>query len=395
MTTILGQRRVGNVAAEQRYIEIDKEILQLDPAATPFTALTKKMQEGGNVRGTGDVEYKWMEEERDQRFDAINKAEGYTSESTELVVDTESLFAVGQLVTVPRTGEIMYVSSLPGSSKIKVTRGYSGTTKAALVDNDPLYILSRVAEEGDTSFAARSNNPAPKTNLTQIFRTSIEATGSWMSSQNMTSPHDWVFQHRVKNREHLIDIENAALFGHKGEATGPNGKPIRTTGGATAFLTQNNQDAGGTLTEAELSSWLRSLTKHGRRKVVFASPLVLDVINNYAVGKLQVVQSENPTDATYGIEVTKYVTANGRINLIRHELLEGTVWGGMAIAVDYDRAAPGWRYLTGGPGGSRDTKLLTNRQESDRDGQKDEILTEGGFTFPLVSTGGILTGVTS
>lgn len=394
MAITTGQRTVANVASAQRYIEIDKEILKLEPDAAPLTVLTKRMRDGGNVRSVGDPEFKWEESERDVRFDAVNHTGGYTSTEEEVVVDTEEIFAVGQLVTVPRTGEVLYVNAMPGSNKVKFTRGYSGTTKAALVDNDPLYIIGRVAEEGDTSFSARTKSPTQVTNYTQIFRTSIEASGSWMSSLNMTSPHDWVFQHQERNREHLISIENAALFGHKASATGTNGRPIRTTGGVLSFLTENNQDAGGTLTEAEWSSWVRAITKYGRRKVVFASPLVLDVINNYAVGRLQVVQSSNPEDATYGIAVTKYVNANGTVNLIPHPLLEGTTWGGMAIAVDYDRSAPGYRYLGGGPGGSRDTKLYPNRQENDRDGQKDEIITEAGFTFPQVKSGGVLTGVT-
>lgn len=394
MATVTGQRTAENVASAQRYIDIARDILKLEPDATPLTVLTKRMREGGGVKSVGDFEYSWMESEREVRFDAVNKAEGYTSEATEIVVDTEDVFAVGQTIIAPRTGEIMFVTALPGSNKIKVTRGYSGTTKAALEDNDALYVLGRVAEEGDTSFSARTISPTKITNYTEIFRTSIEASGSWMSSLNQTSPHDWVFQHQEKNREHLISIENKALFGSKGKTTGTNGRRISTTGGALSFLTQNNQDAGGTLTEAEWSSWVRAVCKYGRRKYVFASPLVLDVVNNYAVGRLQVVQSDNPENATYGIAVTKYVNANGMVNLVPHPLLEGTVWGGMAIAVDYDRAAPGYRYLGGGPGGPRDTRLLTNRQENDRDGQKDEILTECGFTWPQPKTGGVLTGVT-
>lgn len=395
MATITGQRTTGNVASAQRYIDISPSINKLDPSATPFTVLTKRMSGGGNSKSVGDYEYSWMESERDIRFDAINKSGGYEATSEELVVDTEDVFAVGQLVTVPRTNEVMLVVSLPGSSKIKVTRGYSGTTKAALNDDDPLYVIGRVAEEGDTSFAARTNNPVKKTNYTQIFRTSIEASGSWIASMNQTTPHDWVFQHQEKNREHMIDIENAALFGHKATTTGTNGRRISTTGGALSFLTENNQDAGGTLTESEWESWIRAVCLHGDRKTVFASPLVLSVVNNYAVGRLQVVQSDNPENATYGIAVTKYVCPHGTVNLVSHRLLEGTTWGGMAIAVDYDRAAPGYRYLGGGNGPSRDTKLLTNRQENDRDGQKDEILSEVGFTWPQPKTGGVLTGVTS
>lgn len=389
MTVVTGQRQTENVASVQRAIAIDKPILELDPSETPFTVITSRM----NKRLVGDPEYSWVESERETKFDSINKSGGYTNSETELVVTTEELFKFNQLVAVPRTGEILRVIEVKGSSKVKFERGAAGTTAAALTEKDPLFIIARVAEEGATSFEAVTTNPTKIGNNTQIFRTSIEESGTMGSSENQTEPHDWVWQHKQKMREHLISIETAGLFGHKGKITGPGGKPIRTTGGLLSFYTSNNQDMGGTMTESEFGSWVRMLTVHGNEKTVFASPLALEVVNNYAVGKLSVIQAD--ADKTYGLTITRYVGAGGSvINFVQHPLLEGAVWGGYMIAVDYKRGAPAVRPLGGGPFGSRDTKVLTNRQENDRDGQKDEILTELGFQFPLVKTGGIATGIT-
>lgn len=392
MATVTGQRTTANAASIQRYIDIAPEIVRLEPEAAPLTVISRRIREGGNTKLAGDPEFSWVESERDARFDAINKAEGFTSGSTELVVDTEDIFAPGQIVIVPRTGEELYVESKPGSSKIKVARGFSGTTAAALVDNDPLFVIGEVAEEGARSPEARSAGPTKKINYTEITRTSIEASGTWMSSQNQTSPHDWVYQHQERNREHLISLETKVLFNSKGETTGPNGKKLRTSGGVLYHYTSNRQDAGGTLTEAEFEEWVRNLCRYGSKKTAFVSPLVLSVINRFAVSKLQVIQAD--MDTTFGLSITKYLSPHGEISLVKHNLLEGAVWGGYAIAVDFQQAPPKWRPLGGGPGGSRDTKLLTNRQESDRDGQKDEILTEGGYEFPQPKTGGVLTGVT-
>lgn len=386
---VAGQRTTANVATVQRYVEIDKQILELDPEATPFTVITARM----NKRLAGDPEFSWTESERETRFDSVNKSGGYTNSEEEIVVSTEELYKPNQLVIVPRTGEILFVKEVKGSSKVKFGRGAAGTTAAALTEKDPLFIIARVAEEGSRSFEAVSNSPSKITNNTQIFKTSMEASGTWKSSLNQTEPHDWVWQHKQKNREHLISIELAALFGHKSTTTGAEGKPLRTTGGLLSFYTANNQDMGGTMTESEFSSWVRTLTVHGSEKTVFASPLGLDVVNNYAIGRLQLVQSDN--DKTYGLNVTRYVGSGGSVvNFVKHPLLEGATWGGYMVAVDFKQSAPAYRPLGGGPGGSRDTKLLPNRQESDRDGQKDEIITEVGFQFPQVKTGGVATGIT-
>lgn len=393
MTVITGQRDAANAAAVQRAIDLAKPILLLEPEAAPLTVLTKSWENGGNVRSCDDYEFSWVEDERDVRFDAVNNGAGYEKGATEITVDTGEVFYGAALVRVPRTGEIMYVKKVT-ENKLEVTRGYAGTTAAALVDNDPLFVIGAIAEVGDTSFSARSKNPTKISNYTEIHRTSIEASGSWLSSANMTDPHDWIHQHKKKNIEHLLDIEHAALFGSPSTGTGPNGGRISTSGGALHFLTENNKDAGGTLTEAEWEEWVRNICRYGNKKTVFASALVLSVVNNFAVGRLQTIQAD--ADKTYGLAILEYVCAHGTIKLVKHNLLEGAVWGGYAIAVDMLKAAPGYRFLggKGAPGGSRDTKLLTNRQENDRDGQKDEILTECGFEYKQVKTGGVLTGVT-
>lgn len=392
MAIVSGQRQVKSLETFQRSIDLSKEIVLLEPESAPLTVLTKRWENGGLVRSCSDYEYSWTEDEREVRFDAVNNATGYTAAATEITVDTPEVFYAAALVRVPRTGEMLYVTKVVGVV-VTFTRGFAGSTAAALVDNDPLFVIGAVAEEGDRSFTARSSNPTKIPNFTQIFRTSIEMSGSALSSSNMTTPHDWRHQHRKKMIEHRLDIEHAGLFGKKGETTGPNGKRLTTSGGALSFLTANNQDAGGTLTEAEWETWVRTICRYGDQKVVLCSPLLLSVIGNFAVGRLQTIQADN--DKTYGLRITKYISQHGEINLVKHNLLEGAVWGGYGIAFDL-KGGVGYRYLGGenAPKGSRDTKVLPNRQESDRDGEKDEILSECGFEFRQIKKGGVLTGIT-
>lgn len=395
MALITGQAKVGDLTSTQRAIALDKDILLLEPSAAPLTVITKRIENGGNVRATEDPEFKWVENERETRWDAVNHGGGYTESEETIVVDTQEIFYVNALVKVPRTNEIMFVKELVESTKIKCTRGYSGTTKAALLDNEPLLVVGVVAEEGDTSFEARRKAPVTIANYTEITRTSIEESGTAMSSGNMTNPHAWMQVHKEKNIEHLVSLEYKALFGAKGSQTGPHGGIVRTTAGALAFLSQNNQDMGGTMTEDELESWVRSLCRYGSNvKTVFCSPLALSVISKFAVGRLQTIQADN--DTTYGLAITEYICAHGKLNLIKHNLLEGAVWGGYMIGMDMGQAAPEYRPLGGAnaPGGSRDTRLLKNRQANDKDGQKDELLTEGGYSYKQVKTAGVATGIT-
>jgi hypothetical protein len=391
MAVKVGQRAVADLATVQRAIALDKEILLLEPDAAPLTVLTKRWEEGGNVRTVGDYEFSWVEDEGEVRFDAVNHGGGYTEGETSVAVDNGEVFYTAALVRVPRTGEIFRVSSV-STNTLTVVRGYAGTTAAALNDDDPLFVIGAVAEEGDTSFASRTKSPTKITNYTQIFRRSIEESGSAISSENMTTPHDWVYQHKKSMIEHLKDIEFAGLFGSKGSTTGSNSRRITTTGGALSFLTANNQDMGGTMTEAEFESWVRSITRYGTKKVVLASRLALSVVNNFAVGRLQTIQADK--DTTYGLAIKEYVSPHGTVKFISHPLLEGAVWGGYMIALDMDKAAPGYHPLGGGEGPVRDTRVLKNRQAPDADAQKDEVLTECGFSFKQIKKGGVATGIT-
>ena len=86
--------------------------------------------------------------------------------------------------------------------------------------------------------------------------------------------------------------------------------------------------------------------------------------------KLQVVSNEK----TFGLTVIKYFSPHGTLNLIKHDLLIGNLYGKSGVGLDLETLT--YRYLA-----SRDTKLLTNRQGNGEDARVDEYLTECGLQF--------------
>lgn len=387
MAVATGQRTTGNVLSSQRTIDISDDVFLLEADVTPLLVISRMATKAK----TSDPLFSWLNDAGETRFDAVNNGAGYADNATSVVVDTGTLFAADDVVFVPRTGELISVTSI-STNTLTVVRGVAGSTAAALVDNDPLLIIGTAAEEGSRSPEPRSDNPTKVDNYTQIFKTTVEASGTWGSSANVTSEHDWNLQRRKQANEHKKDIEYAFLFGKPATATGANGKPRRFTGGIKHYLDQNTQDAGGTLTEAEWETWMRSGFRYGTgTKTVIASPLVISVLNAYALGKYQVV---NDKATTYGVNVMNLVSAHGSVNLVEHKLLEGAVYGGYAFMLDTKGAGLKYRYLDGGPFGSRDTKLLTNRQESDRDGRRDEWISEVGLQVGHAKHHAVLYNVT-
>lgn len=388
MTVQTGQRQTENIASAQRVIDMAKPILLLEPSIAPIATFLGNLE--GRKRKCSDPEFSWQEDQLEARYDAVNNGAGYNSSATSIVVDTGTVFAAEDLVKVPRTGEILYVSGV-STNTLTVIRGFGASSGAALNDNDVLLVIGTAAAEGDTSLPARSENPTKKTNYTEIFKHSVEESGTALSSSNESSPHDWNHQRKKAGIEHRKDIELAFLYGSPGEET-VGSDTVRTTGGLTHFLTQNNQDMGGTMTEAEFGQFMRTGFRYGGdTKVLFASALAVDVLNNYSVAKLQTTVGQNK----YGVNITQITTGQGTVSIVKHNLLEGSIYGGYMILVDFSDESIAYRYLNGdGPGESRDTKLLTGREENDRDGKKDEYLSEVGLQCGQADRHGIATGIT-
>ncbi len=386
MPTTYGQITTGNIAGVQRRIDLTGKILRLEPDASPLTCITRLMK--NNKMATNNVQFQWVEQERLTRFDSIPLAT--TNVQTSIAVTTGALFGVGTLIKVPRTGEVMEVTAVTGNN-LTVVRGI-GTSAAATNAAEPLYILGRAAEEGGISLQPIANDPTSLTNNTQIFKRSVEISGSAGSEANITQPHDWAFQHETEAMEHLLDMETSFMFGKPGTATSVNGKPVRYTGGVLHFASQNGVNAGGVLTEAGFETFLRGAFRYGSdKKTLFASPLLVSVLNSFSQTKLNTRVGED----TYGVAITQWVSPHGTINIVKHNLLEGATWGGYGVLLDMGRNNVSYRYLDGGgPLGSRDTKLLRNRQANDRDGQLDEWITEAGLQFGQSKTHAVLTGVT-
>jgi hypothetical protein len=204
-----------------------------------------------------------------------------------------------------------------------------------------------------------------------------------MASQTWTTPSDWDRANKKAAGEHSRSQEAAYWWGKPSETLAGT-HPRRTTGGFFNYVTTNQVDAGGQLTEAEFFGGLRPMFRFGDKKVGFAAPLPVDVLNGFPRSKLQTEQGEK----TFGLRVMNYISPHGDLLLMTHKAFEGSKYGGVIAIVDPDHVSK--RYMKG-----RDTHVNENIQENDRDGRKDELLTESGFELHLDKRHGYFYGITS
>jgi hypothetical protein len=202
---------------------------------------------------------------------------------------------------------------------------------------------------------------------------------------NLYGPADMVYQRQKKGTEHALEIERAFWWGQKKSSTGTNGHPKRATGGILEFIESNNayvQNQGGPLTAPDLNTFLREGFTYGSTsKTLFAGGIVLQAINEIARGQVQTKSG----DKSYGVKISEWMTAFGTINIVHNPLFVED-YAGYAFLLDMSCFR--YRYYN-----NRDTKLKTNVQANDVDGQLDQYITECGLERKQAAKCALLKGV--
>lgn len=274
--------------------------------------------------------------------------------------------------------------------------------------------LGSAYAEGSRSGNGRMLVPVEPTNHCQIFKDSIEFTGSALK---IPTDFDKTGAYKTKAKtaalDHLVGIELGFLMGQKhlynsalasGGAFGGSTTPTRTTGGILHFLEEWESAGGGTagyrpggaaLTDdssddkriIEVSTGAMTVDdwdgyiERVFRKANSADGSKLCLIGNGAGKALQsliqrqivrILPSEEAGD-TYRMRIKSIETPWGVLHVKSHPLLtDNPATRNAMMIIDVP-------YIKYRPLNDRDTVLLPNRQDNDEDGRKDVWLTEAGL----------------
>ena len=400
---IIGSRDTLTIEQSQRIPDVDDKIFLLEPGESPLTAFLTQIGKigdgGGKFKGHAlqkrvvyNPEFTEYEDQYSGVWAQINNGAGYASGATALVIDNPgvSIFTKFDLVKNTRTGEIMRVTAVDyGTNTLTVTRGAGATAAAAINDNDWLLVIGPAFEEGSKSGDSNTTKLVKVTNYTQIFKTKFGVTQTENASKLYLSANpggDLRYLRAKYGIEQAKKMERAYWFNEKKEVTGPDGKPLRLTGGILeAIIAAGNvqDEAASALTETEFRTFLQNYAfKYGSsEKYFFCGNIVLGYLESFAASKLYIV----PSDKTYGVEVRKYQSSFGTLNIIRHPMFENQYAG---IGVVLDLSTIKHCTLNG-----RDTLLETNIQDNDADEEVDQYKTEAGLQRVNFEKNALLKGV--
>lgn len=370
---ILGLRDSESFLAD-RFLNWRRTILLEFPnGSAPLTALLSLT----TPQATNDPSFNWYEKSLASQTAKLTAS--YTNVATSIAV-VSAEFRVGHILMNQQTKEIMQVTAVSADGlTLTVARGNWTTVPVASVGaDDDIIVVGNANAEGADSPNALTRDPSAKNNLTQIFRSSIEITGTAMKTAvkwDRTGPY------REQLREalnfHSIEMEKAFLFGEKAQYVDPaTGETIRTTGGIESFVdAANKESAVGNMStdvwEGFLERAFRFTKNKNRQKLALCGSIALKGISQIA--RKSSVINLVPEDDTFGIKAREYVSPHGNLILINHPLFtENAVWREKILIVDID--ALKYRYILG-----RDTHLVKNVQNNGADKRKDEFKTEAGL----------------
>jgi hypothetical protein len=289
-------------------LSVVDEILLLNPHQTPML----------NMLGFGDAvtqtNHQWFEDEIFADETKVNGAK-LVSDTSITVVDG-SIFRVGHVIKIG--DELLYVSAVAGNV-LTVTRGYAGTTAAAIADQSKVEVQFVEGVEGADARAARNKPRVPKSNYTQIFDDTIEISGSATAVQQYGINDLYEYEKQKKQIELALQLEKALING----VSYQNGN-VRQMAGMRSFIQTNVTDAAAAaVTSSMLNDSLQAIYEKGGfatggRYVIMAPAKQKRAISAIDNNKLFITQAEN----TRGQKVDMFVSDFGQFEIVLNNNLD-------------------------------------------------------------------------
>ena len=420
MAGFLGMRGTGDWVTDQRPKNWREGILYLYPNGTAsLTAILSKMKS----ESTDDPEFNWWTKTLPTqratltgKYTNILLSTAYVSggvagdtiygKMTEAHADQ---FRVGHQVLfrdashwdVDCNAKVTAVVKAGASSYVacKLLEADNNGASTDISDADTLLIVGSINAEGASMPDAVSYDSVKLTNYTQIFRTPLSITRTARKTKLRTGD-----AYQEMKREalelHSIEMEKAFLFGVSSEGIGSNGKPERTTQGIIpTAIASGTSDDFSLNTDYSADTWLASgedwldekleiMFRYGsREKLALCGSGSLLGIQRLIKNKGNFEFHAKTMD--YGIQVIKWTTVFGVINIVTHPLFsyEATNRNSMLVL---EPANIRYRYVD-------DTKFyaegeMQNTGRARTDSTEEEFLTEAGLEYHHPISWGYLNG---
>lgn len=229
---------------------VTEQILMLNEHQTPMLNLL------GFSGPVSQVEHQWFEDEMISDESTVAGAK-LATDTTITVADAEP-FRANQVVKVGE--ELILVTAVAGSD-LTVSRGYAGTTAAAIADGAKIEVMFVEGQEGANAREARYKARKRVSNLTQIFDETVSITGTAAAVSNYGIDDIYEYEKAKKQLELALQLEKALINGVKYES----GDGVtRQMAGIRSFIKTNVANASNAaITDAMINDSMQAIYEKG------------------------------------------------------------------------------------------------------------------------------------
>ena len=268
-------------------------------------------------------------------------------------------------------------------------------------------IVGSAFAEGTTDPEGWKDEFYDREGYTQIFKTAISLfSGTSLATRYRGVSNEYKRVWQEKLMEHKMDLEHAMMFGIGSDDSTATG-PVRRTWGIVPYTEAYGKIKNFTYASSSYDDFIDAMedvfspeSGNSGNKLVLASRKVLSYFNKLGgssfLGNTMALGHTATTSGgsngysvdiqnvkgSFGHNVTRVNTLYGDLHLVEQPLFRN-MWEDYAIMVDLKNVA--YRPLAAN-GTSRDTHIITNVQNNNVDGRKDQILTEAGLEISLPET---------
>lgn len=325
-----------------RVVGVDGMLIRRDIG--PLTTLLIEGLKKSGKKGQASTKIEWKESDFMAQWVTLSAAVVDGAVATITVTDP-LLVTAGDILYVPPAnatltmGEKMRATS-GGSNPVSVTRGFAGTTAAAVANGVALSIESPAINEGAAAPEAKSVIPVTNSAFMQHFVKTKKLTLEQAASGMYGAPNGLRKElHTQLLNEMKLSFNRTCYWGVGSEDLAAAGGELRTQSGLREKIVTNVTDAGGLLTYKTFMDFAeRAFQYHDAdSELGLLSPgKLINAINAWGNANLMV----GPEEKIYGVNTRTVQTGFGRFRLIYDKALETQSgqtrgFGHIAFAVDF------------------------------------------------------------
>ena len=381
---IINMTRTVQMASQETTLkrDVDETMLKLEPDAAPLWVLTNNAKKRAPAIAP---KFEWFEDAEAPLWGQVNNGTDYASNATQITVADGTIFAVNDLVIVPKpTGagqsgldEIILVTAVAGAL-LTVTRNLGGGAGGTITATSSLRILGQACVEGGPVPTVRSTQKVPHKSACQFFRTPIQTSDIMEATEAYAVPEgERKYQMGVSLVRHRSEIEAAGLWGQFYEDLESTGSRWATDG-VKARIATNVTDFSTTITYSAMLQFGETGFRYGEKeKLCMAGPHVLSAFDFFSANKILT----NVQDSVFGVTIKKIVSNHGTYMIANNFRMEAGIAGAAGFNDELyliDLPSVTYRYLAGN-GQNMNTKLWQDVVKDGSARKVDEYRTVAGW----------------